>query len=202
MPLAAPVCNRSIPQFPIPPKSLKTQGLRNKPCTGTFLSSFMSALCVCTPLFAAIWRYFFFFFWNSNNFPNRWLSNLCLKFFLQWLKKEKAKWNKTEFRKRPCIYSNLYIVEVMSEVRRDRMVCLVNEIHWLLYILQGKNRSLPHNIYKGMNSKMINTWKWKAKQIMKENVREYRDDAEIKDCFWKMKKFDNADYSKIKDLVQ
>ncbi|KAB0391530.1 hypothetical protein E2I00_011055, partial [Balaenoptera physalus] len=34
MPLAAPVCNRSIPQFPIPPKSLKTQGLRNKPCTG------------------------------------------------------------------------------------------------------------------------------------------------------------------------
>ncbi|XP_004427424.1 PREDICTED: protein NPAT [Ceratotherium simum simum] len=34
MPLAAPVCNRSIPQFPIPPKSQKTQGLRNKPCTG------------------------------------------------------------------------------------------------------------------------------------------------------------------------
>uniref|UniRef100_A0A8D2DNB3 Nuclear protein, coactivator of histone transcription n=1 Tax=Sciurus vulgaris TaxID=55149 RepID=A0A8D2DNB3_SCIVU len=34
MPLAAPVCNRSIPQFPVPPKSQKTQGLRNKPCTG------------------------------------------------------------------------------------------------------------------------------------------------------------------------
>lgn len=34
MPLTAPVCNRSIPQFPIPPKSQKTQGLRNKPCTG------------------------------------------------------------------------------------------------------------------------------------------------------------------------
>uniref|UniRef100_A0A8I3RRF8 Nuclear protein, coactivator of histone transcription n=1 Tax=Canis lupus familiaris TaxID=9615 RepID=A0A8I3RRF8_CANLF len=33
MPLAAPVC-RSIPQFPIPPKSQKTQGQRNKPCTG------------------------------------------------------------------------------------------------------------------------------------------------------------------------
>ncbi|XP_045059893.2 protein NPAT isoform X2 [Desmodus rotundus] len=34
MPLAAPVCNRSIPQFPISQKSQKTQGLRNKPCTG------------------------------------------------------------------------------------------------------------------------------------------------------------------------
>ncbi|XP_006913491.1 protein NPAT isoform X1 [Pteropus alecto] len=34
MPLAAPVCNRSIPQFSIPPKSQKTQGLRNKSCTG------------------------------------------------------------------------------------------------------------------------------------------------------------------------
>nr|XP_019570453.1 PREDICTED: protein NPAT isoform X1 [Rhinolophus sinicus] len=34
MPLAAPICNRSIPQFPIPSKSQKTQGLRNKPCTG------------------------------------------------------------------------------------------------------------------------------------------------------------------------
>ncbi|XP_019479688.1 PREDICTED: protein NPAT isoform X2 [Hipposideros armiger] len=30
MPLAAPICNRSIPQFPIPPKSQKTQGLRRK----------------------------------------------------------------------------------------------------------------------------------------------------------------------------
>lgn len=34
MPLTAPLCNRSIPQFPVPPKSQKTQGLRNKPCTG------------------------------------------------------------------------------------------------------------------------------------------------------------------------
>ncbi|XP_007934808.1 protein NPAT [Orycteropus afer afer] len=34
MPLAAPVCNRSIPQFPVPPKSQKAQGLRNKPCSG------------------------------------------------------------------------------------------------------------------------------------------------------------------------
>uniref|UniRef100_A0A8C0NVT1 Protein NPAT C-terminal domain-containing protein n=1 Tax=Canis lupus familiaris TaxID=9615 RepID=A0A8C0NVT1_CANLF len=42
MPLAAPVC-RSIPQFPIPPKSQKTQGQRNKPCTGTLLSSLMSS---------------------------------------------------------------------------------------------------------------------------------------------------------------
>uniref|UniRef100_A0A8C9DKJ1 Nuclear protein, coactivator of histone transcription n=1 Tax=Prolemur simus TaxID=1328070 RepID=A0A8C9DKJ1_PROSS len=35
MPLAAPVCNRSNPQFPVPPKSQKAQGLRNKPCIGT-----------------------------------------------------------------------------------------------------------------------------------------------------------------------
>ncbi|KAL1782091.1 NPAT isoform X1 [Sigmodon hispidus] len=34
MPLAAPVCNRSITQFPIPQKSQKAQGLRNKPVTG------------------------------------------------------------------------------------------------------------------------------------------------------------------------
>ncbi|GAB1294215.1 Protein NPAT [Apodemus speciosus] len=34
MPLAAPVCNRSITQFPIPQKSQKAQGLRNKPITG------------------------------------------------------------------------------------------------------------------------------------------------------------------------
>ncbi|XP_004856570.1 protein NPAT isoform X1 [Heterocephalus glaber] len=34
MPLAAPVCNRSIPQFPVPPKSQKAQGLRNKACIG------------------------------------------------------------------------------------------------------------------------------------------------------------------------
>ncbi|XP_029337530.1 protein NPAT isoform X2 [Mus caroli] len=34
MPLAAPVCNRSITQFPIPQKSQKAQGLRSKPITG------------------------------------------------------------------------------------------------------------------------------------------------------------------------
>lgn len=34
MPLAAPVCNRSITQFSIPQKSQKAQGLRNKPITG------------------------------------------------------------------------------------------------------------------------------------------------------------------------
>ncbi|XP_045412620.1 protein NPAT isoform X2 [Lemur catta] len=34
MPLAAPVCNRSNPQFPVSPKSQKAQGLRNKPCIG------------------------------------------------------------------------------------------------------------------------------------------------------------------------
>ncbi|XP_005347413.1 protein NPAT isoform X2 [Microtus ochrogaster] len=34
MPLAAPVCNRSITQFPIPQKSQKAQGLRNKPIIG------------------------------------------------------------------------------------------------------------------------------------------------------------------------
>ncbi|XP_060229919.1 protein NPAT isoform X3 [Meriones unguiculatus] len=34
MPLAAPVCNRSITQFPIPQKSQKAQALRNKPITG------------------------------------------------------------------------------------------------------------------------------------------------------------------------
>nr|XP_002754411.2 protein NPAT isoform X1 [Callithrix jacchus] len=34
MPLTAPVCSRSIPQFPVPPKSQKPQGLRNKPCIG------------------------------------------------------------------------------------------------------------------------------------------------------------------------
>ncbi|XP_043850226.1 protein NPAT [Dromiciops gliroides] len=33
MPLAAPVCNRSVPKLPIPPKSQKVQGTRNKPCT-------------------------------------------------------------------------------------------------------------------------------------------------------------------------
>ncbi|XP_060036116.1 protein NPAT isoform X4 [Erinaceus europaeus] len=34
MPLAAPMCNRSIPQFPISTKTQKTQGLRNKLSTG------------------------------------------------------------------------------------------------------------------------------------------------------------------------
>ncbi|XP_027270887.1 protein NPAT isoform X1 [Cricetulus griseus] len=39
MPLAAPVCNRSITQFPIPQKSQKAQGLRNKPVTGKQLNN-------------------------------------------------------------------------------------------------------------------------------------------------------------------
>ncbi|XP_029398864.1 protein NPAT isoform X2 [Mus pahari] len=39
MPLAAPVCNRSITQFPIPQKSQKAQGLRNKPITGKQLNN-------------------------------------------------------------------------------------------------------------------------------------------------------------------
>lgn len=60
MPLAAPLCNRSIPQFPVPPKSQKTQGLRNKPCTGTFLSSLMSTLCLYIHLFATTPQYFLF----------------------------------------------------------------------------------------------------------------------------------------------
>ncbi|XP_045153679.1 protein NPAT [Echinops telfairi] len=34
MPLTPSVCSRGIPQFPVPPKSQKTQGLRSKPCTG------------------------------------------------------------------------------------------------------------------------------------------------------------------------
>ncbi|XP_047549648.1 protein NPAT isoform X2 [Lutra lutra] len=34
MPLTAPVCSRSTPQIPIPPKSQRTPALRNKPCTG------------------------------------------------------------------------------------------------------------------------------------------------------------------------
>ncbi|XP_023565268.1 protein NPAT [Octodon degus] len=38
MPLAAPVCNRSIPQYPAPPKSQKAQGLRNKACIGKQVS--------------------------------------------------------------------------------------------------------------------------------------------------------------------
>ncbi|XP_013366451.1 PREDICTED: protein NPAT isoform X1 [Chinchilla lanigera] len=39
MPLAAPVCSRSIPQFPIPAKSQKAQGLRNKACIGKQVSN-------------------------------------------------------------------------------------------------------------------------------------------------------------------
>ncbi|XP_014444278.1 protein NPAT [Tupaia chinensis] len=43
MPLAAPVCNRSIPQFPIPPKSQKTQGLRNKTCIGNQVNNLVDS---------------------------------------------------------------------------------------------------------------------------------------------------------------
>ncbi|XP_051012410.1 protein NPAT [Acomys russatus] len=39
MPLAGPVCNRSITQFPIPQKSQKAQTLRNKPITGKQLNN-------------------------------------------------------------------------------------------------------------------------------------------------------------------
>lgn len=42
MPLAAPVCNRSITQFPIPQKSQKAQGLRNKPITGKQVNNLTS----------------------------------------------------------------------------------------------------------------------------------------------------------------
>ncbi|XP_058145456.1 protein NPAT [Dasypus novemcinctus] len=43
MPLAAPVCNRNIPQFPVPPKTPKAQGLRNKPCTGKQVNNFVES---------------------------------------------------------------------------------------------------------------------------------------------------------------
>lgn len=35
MPVANPVCNRSVPKLPIPPKSQKIPGARNKTNTGT-----------------------------------------------------------------------------------------------------------------------------------------------------------------------
>ncbi|XP_075402671.1 protein NPAT isoform X4 [Tenrec ecaudatus] len=34
LPLTPSVCSRGTPQFPVPPKSQKTQGLRSKPCAG------------------------------------------------------------------------------------------------------------------------------------------------------------------------
>ncbi|NXA38832.1 NPAT protein, partial [Eudromia elegans] len=39
MPVANPVCNRSVPKLPIPPKSQKIPGTRNKANTGTSLAS-------------------------------------------------------------------------------------------------------------------------------------------------------------------
>lgn len=38
MPVANPVCNRSVPKLPIPPKSQKIPGARNKSNTGTRLA--------------------------------------------------------------------------------------------------------------------------------------------------------------------
>lgn len=52
--------------------------------------------------------------------------------------RKKKKWNRTEFRKRSCIYRNLYVVEIISKVRRNRMVCLINEIYQLLCITGKK----------------------------------------------------------------
>ena len=42
-----------------------------------------------------------------------------LKFFA--IIRKKDKWNRTEFRKKSCIYRNLYVVEITSEVRRNRI---------------------------------------------------------------------------------
>uniref|UniRef100_A0A672UPG0 Nuclear protein, coactivator of histone transcription n=1 Tax=Strigops habroptila TaxID=2489341 RepID=A0A672UPG0_STRHB len=41
MPVANPVCNRSVPKLPIPPKSQKIPGARNKTNTGTLVSFLM-----------------------------------------------------------------------------------------------------------------------------------------------------------------
>lgn len=38
MPVANPVCNGSVPKLPIPPKSQKVPGARNKTNTGTCLA--------------------------------------------------------------------------------------------------------------------------------------------------------------------
>lgn len=38
MPVANPVCNGSVPKLPIPPKSQKIPGARNKSNTGTCLA--------------------------------------------------------------------------------------------------------------------------------------------------------------------
>ncbi|NXV81062.1 NPAT protein, partial [Atlantisia rogersi] len=43
MPMANPVCNRSVPKLPIPPKSQKIPGGRNKTNTGTHLAFFIRA---------------------------------------------------------------------------------------------------------------------------------------------------------------
>lgn len=62
MPLAAPVCNRSIPQFPVPPKSQKAQGLRNKPCIGTIFK-FINVNFVC--VFICLQQHLNVFFLNT-----------------------------------------------------------------------------------------------------------------------------------------
>ncbi|NXC71128.1 NPAT protein, partial [Anhinga anhinga] len=45
MPVANPVCNRSVPKLPIPPKSQKIPGARNKTNTGTRLAFLRRAEC-------------------------------------------------------------------------------------------------------------------------------------------------------------
>lgn len=47
------------------------------------------------------------------------------------------------------MYRNLYVIKVTSEVRGERMGCLINEIYWLLCILQETIRTLPYILYKG-----------------------------------------------------
>ncbi|NXA49264.1 NPAT protein, partial [Nothocercus julius] len=46
MPVANPVCNRSVPKLPIPPKSQKIPGARNKANTGTCLASLRTEVAV------------------------------------------------------------------------------------------------------------------------------------------------------------
>ncbi|NWJ10268.1 NPAT protein, partial [Crypturellus undulatus] len=46
MPVANPVCNRSVPKLPIPPKSQKVPGARNKTNTGTYLMSLRTEVTI------------------------------------------------------------------------------------------------------------------------------------------------------------
>ncbi|NWS74311.1 NPAT protein, partial [Crotophaga sulcirostris] len=51
MPVANPVCNRSVPKLPIPPKSQKIPGARNKSNTGTCLAFLRRKLGILKTLF-------------------------------------------------------------------------------------------------------------------------------------------------------